>query len=298
MPRCERGVRTMTRRRVIALTLLAMIAFAGNSLLCRLALKHTGIDAASFTSIRILSGAIALWVIARARGGARAPAGNWPSALALFAYAAGFSFAYVSLPASAGALLLFGAVQATMIGYGLLIGERLRGRQIAGLLCAFAGLAALFLPGLTAPSVLGSLVMLGAGVAWGVFLARQRRWRSHRGDRRELPSRSRVRGRAERGDAPDPVVGWPRRRVRGRVRGDNVGRGVRAVVHGLARIERDQRGHGAAQRAGHRSRGRRCLAERGPLAAVAARVGSRARRRGRGHLRQTATLTYARVHPR
>jgi len=124
-----------------------MLAFAGNSLLCRLALKHTSIDAASFTSIRIISGAIALWLIIRMRGGRHGSAGSWPSALALFAYAAGFSFAYISLSAGTGALLLFGAVQATMIGYGLSTGERMQWRQVGGLILAFAGLVGLLLPG-------------------------------------------------------------------------------------------------------------------------------------------------------
>ena len=96
--------------RVFILTLLAMIAFAGNSLLCRQALKRTTIDAASFTFIRILSGAVALWLVVMIRQGTRPKTkGNWTSALALFAYAAAFSFAYLSLPAGTGALLLFGA---------------------------------------------------------------------------------------------------------------------------------------------------------------------------------------------
>src|SRR5712675_2669015 len=112
--------------RVFVLTLLAMIAFAGNSLLCRQALKRTTIDAASFTFIRILSGAVALSLVVMLRKGTRPIAGTWVSALALFAYAAAFSFAYISLSAGTGALLLFGAVQATMIGYGLSRGERLR----------------------------------------------------------------------------------------------------------------------------------------------------------------------------
>jgi drug/metabolite transporter (DMT)-like permease len=162
----------MSRTQVFVLTLFAMIAFAGNSLLCRLALKHTGIDAASFTSIRIMSGALALWLIVRMRGGIHSAASSWPSALALFAYAAGFSFAYVSLPAAAGALLLFGAVQTTMISYGLWAGERLRRRQVAGLLCAFGGLVGLLLPGLSAPPLLGSVLMLGAGVSWGIYSLR------------------------------------------------------------------------------------------------------------------------------
>lgn len=162
----------MTRPLTSLLTLLAMVAFAGNSLLCRLALKQTGIDAASFTSIRILSGALALWLIIRLRGGKPASAGSWASALALFAYAAGFSYAYLSVTAATGALLLFGAVQATMIGYGLWTGERLGRRQSVGLVFAFGGLAGLLLPGMSAPPLSGALLMLGAGVAWGVYSLR------------------------------------------------------------------------------------------------------------------------------
>ena len=162
----------MSRTQIFSLTLLAMIAFAGNSLLCRLALRHTSMDAASFTSIRIISGALTLWLIMRMRGGTNSTAGNWPSALALFIYAAAFSYAYVSLSAATGTLLLFGAVQATMIGYGLWSGERLGMRQSAGLLCAFSGLVGLILPGVSAPPLLGSLLMLGAGIAWGVYSLR------------------------------------------------------------------------------------------------------------------------------
>ena len=149
-----------------------MIAFAGNSLLCRQALKHTSIDPGSFTTIRIISGALVLWLIVKSSAGANRPVGSWPSALALFAYAACFSFAYVSLSAATGALLLFGAVQATMISYGLWTGERMRIRQSAGLVCAFSGLAGLLLPGVSAPPVLGCLLMLAAGVAWGIYSLR------------------------------------------------------------------------------------------------------------------------------
>jgi drug/metabolite transporter (DMT)-like permease len=162
----------MSYARTIALTSLAMLAFAGNSLLCRVALKHTGIDAASFTTIRLISGAMMLWLVVRMRRGAVAGGGNWPSASALFVYAAGFSFAYVSLPAATGALLLFGAVQATMIGHGIWTGERLLRLQLAGLMLAFGGLLGLLLPGLSAPPLYGSLLMLGAGVAWGVYSLR------------------------------------------------------------------------------------------------------------------------------
>jgi drug/metabolite transporter (DMT)-like permease len=162
----------MRPARVLLLTALAMLAFAGNSVLCRLALKHTGIDPATFTSVRLVSGAFVLWLLVRVRDGRTAPAGNWPSALALFAYAAAFSWAYVSLPTAAGALLLFGAVQATMIGYGLWQGERLAPRQTLGLLTACAGLIALMLPGLSAPPLGGALLMMAAGVAWGIYSLR------------------------------------------------------------------------------------------------------------------------------
>ena len=162
----------MPTTRTIALTVLAMIAFAANSLLCRAALKHTGIDAASFTSIRLVSGALMLWLLMRLRRGTHAGAGNWWSAATLFAYAAGFSFAYISLPAATGALLLFGAVQATMIGHGLWTGERLQRLQLVGLTLALAGLVGLLLPGLSAPPLTGSLLMLGAGIAWGIYSLR------------------------------------------------------------------------------------------------------------------------------
>ncbi len=162
----------MSARRVFILTLLAMLAFAGNSLLCRGAFHASRIDAAGFTSIRIVAGTLALWLIVGIRGGETAPLGNWPSALALFVYAAAFSFAYVSLSAATGALLLFGAVQATMIGVGLWRGERLLGWQIVGLAFALCGLIGLLLPGLSAPPLRGAALMLAAGVAWGVYSLR------------------------------------------------------------------------------------------------------------------------------
>jgi drug/metabolite transporter (DMT)-like permease len=162
----------MSIKRIIILTSLAMIAFAGNSLLCRVALKHTRIDPASFTTIRLISGAVMLWLVVRTSHRAHSGSGNWMSAFALFVYAAGFSFAYVSLPAASGALLLFGAVQATMIGRGIWSGERLQRLQLAGLLLALGGLVGLLLPGLSAPPLFGSLLMLGAGVAWGIYSLR------------------------------------------------------------------------------------------------------------------------------
>ena len=151
-----------------------MLAFAGNSLLCRLALKSASIDAASFTAVRLLSGALVLALLVRLRSGAFSQSGDWPSAMALFVYAAGFSWAYMQLSAATGALLLFGAVQLTMVGWGLAQGERLRALQWAGLLAACAGLLYLLLPGLAAPPLVGSLLMLCAGVAWGVYSLRGR----------------------------------------------------------------------------------------------------------------------------
>jgi drug/metabolite transporter (DMT)-like permease len=156
------------------LTTAAMVAFAGNSLLCRLALLHARIDPATFTAVRLASGALMLWLLTRPGRGARAGGGNWLSAFCLFGYAAAFSFAYVSLPVATGALLLFGSVQATMIGVGAWQGVRLQGPQIAGLLVAAGGLVGLLMPGLAAPPLGGALLMMGAGVAWGLYSLRGR----------------------------------------------------------------------------------------------------------------------------
>ncbi len=164
----------MPALRTLVLTSLAMIAFALNSLLCRMALRDTGIDAASFTSVRLISGALMLWLIVRLRGGARIGTGNWASAFALFAYAAAFSFAYLTLTAATGALLLFGAVQVTMIGHGMWKGERLLGAQLVGFVLASAGLIGLLLPGLSAPPLYGAALMVAAGVSWGAYSLRGR----------------------------------------------------------------------------------------------------------------------------
>lgn len=164
----------MTPTRTASLTALAMLAFAGNSLLCRAALRHTAIDAASFTTLRLVSGALVLWLLVRFKSGKAPGRGNWWSALALFAYAAAFSFAYARLPAATGALLLFGAVQATMIVRGIVAGERFRPWQLAGLVLALGGLVGLLLPGLSAPPVGGAILMMLAGAAWGVYSLRGR----------------------------------------------------------------------------------------------------------------------------
>lgn len=164
----------VTALRVAALTTIAMIAFAANSVLCRLALKQTTIDPASFTVIRLVAGAVMLVLLLHWKGLRPGRAGSWLSALALFAYAAGFSFAYVSLSTGMGALLLFAAVQATMIVTGLVRGERLSARQSVGLALALGGLVYLLLPGLAAPPLVGAILMIAAGVAWGVYSLRGR----------------------------------------------------------------------------------------------------------------------------
>lgn len=166
----------MVTPRTWGLTAITMAAFAANSLLCREALRHTAIDPAAFTLIRIASGALVLGLLLRLRP-AEAPrsGGGWASALALVGYAAAFSFAYRTLTAGTGALLLFGAVQATMIWCGLMAGERLRRAQTAGFVLALGGLAALLAPGVSAPDPLGAVLMLAAGVAWGIYSLRGRR---------------------------------------------------------------------------------------------------------------------------
>jgi drug/metabolite transporter (DMT)-like permease len=158
----------------ILLTAFALMAFAANSIICRMALGNTAIDPASFTTIRLTSGAIVLWVIVSVSSGyeLRRHPGSWWSAGMLFLYAAAFSFAYVSLNAGAGALILFGSVQATMITSGLLKGERPPLLAWCGLAIALAGLVYLVLPGLEAPSFSGAALMALAGFAWGIYSLR------------------------------------------------------------------------------------------------------------------------------
>ncbi len=156
------------------LTVVTMLAFAANSLLCRAALDGGDADATSFTSLRLIGGAIVLVPLARVRGRARPRSGSWLSAAALFAYALGFSLAYLSIPAGTGALILFGAVQLTMVGSGLRAGERPTAREWVGLVLSFAGLVALTRPGLSQPDPIGAGLMFAAGVAWGVYSLRGR----------------------------------------------------------------------------------------------------------------------------
>ncbi len=168
----EAGTPAAAAPRIVLLTVVSLVAFAGNSVLARLALTRTAIDPGSFTSIRLIAGAMVLFLIVTVRRGTHRPGGTWPSAVALFVYAAAFSFAYVQLTTATGALLLFGAVQATMISIGVARGERLSLAQWSGLLCAYAGLVALMLPGLSAPPWLAAAMMLMAGAAWGVYSLR------------------------------------------------------------------------------------------------------------------------------
>lgn len=155
--------------RILLLTALAMLAFAGNSILCRIALKATEIDAATFTSVRIVAGAITLLIILRLKTAAQPMSGSWPGALALTTYAAAFSFAYINLDAGSGALLLFGAVQLSMIAWGFYRGERFGITTTLGLALALAGLVALLLPGANTPALSSALLMMVAGVAWGAY---------------------------------------------------------------------------------------------------------------------------------
>ncbi len=150
------------------------MGFAANSLLCRGALGPGLADAATFTTVRLVSGAVVLCALAR--GGPRAllGEGSWPSAAALFAYAAPFSFAYLRIGAGVGALLAFGAVQTTMIAWALRMGERPRPVEWAGIALAVAGVIALVSRGLGAPDPLGACLMLIAGAAWGVYSLRGR----------------------------------------------------------------------------------------------------------------------------
>ncbi len=162
--------------RVAGLTVLALVAFAGNSVLCRLALADSSIDAASFTTVRLVSGALALLIIltATSRGTRPASYGSWVSAAMLFLYAACFSFAYISLDTGIGALILFGMVQATMVTGALMAGDRPTVAEWIGWLLAIGGFVYLVSPGLTAPSPGGSALMAIAGIAWGIYSLRGR----------------------------------------------------------------------------------------------------------------------------
>ena len=158
------------------LTAMAMIAFASNSLLNRFALGQESIDAISYTTIRLASGAVILFILASLQRKKDQPIlrGNWVSAAFLFLYAITFSFAYLSLTTGTGALILFGSVQVTMIISALRNGERPHRLEWLGLILALGGLVYLVFPGLTAPSPIGSVLMTIAGISWGFYTIRGR----------------------------------------------------------------------------------------------------------------------------
>lgn len=157
-------------------TSFALVCFAFNSILCRLALKSGEIDAAGFTSIRLLSGAFTLFLIFSFFGkkDSEKKTGNWFSAFFLFAYAICFSYAYLGLTTATGALILFGSVQLTMIAAAIFKGERPRAAEWLGLILAFGGLVYLVFPGLAAPPFISSGLMILAGIAWGFYTLRGR----------------------------------------------------------------------------------------------------------------------------
>ncbi|MDQ6959694.1 MAG: DMT family transporter [Mariprofundaceae bacterium] len=167
---------THKHRRTVSYTAASLLAFAANSILCRLALGGSSIDAVSFSAIRLASGAITLFilVLVSRKQTTWKQCGNWTSALMLFLYVTTFSFAYLSLSAGTGALILFGAVQMTMVFGAFRSGEAPGGAEWLGIVMAVAGLAFLLLPGLSAPSPAGASLMLASGIAWGIYSLRGR----------------------------------------------------------------------------------------------------------------------------
>ena len=170
--------------KTVILTTLALIAFAANSVLCRLALGGGTIDAASFTVIRLIAGIIVLFIIAAfaapliaatpSKSESIQSRGSWQAGAMLFLYAVTFSFAYISLDTGTGALILFGSVQITMILWSLITGTRLQRLEWAGVVVAFAGFVYLVMPGVSAPSLTGFLLMTSAGSAWGIYTLKGR----------------------------------------------------------------------------------------------------------------------------
>ena len=162
------------------MTCLALIAFAANSVLCRLALGNEVIDAASFTTIRLLSGAIALFIILTITGKAQKSAkksvstGSWSASIALFLYAVTFSYAYLSVDTGTGALILFGSVQITIIMLSMRLGVKLHLIEWLGVITASVGFIYLMLPTITTPSINGFILMTISGVSWGLYTLKGR----------------------------------------------------------------------------------------------------------------------------
>ncbi len=157
--------------KMIFLTSIALIAFAANSVLCRMALKEGSIDPGSFTGIRLLSGAFTLLLlIGISRKGKKIEKkGSWVSGLMLFIYAICFSYAYISLDTGTGALIAFSTVQITMIVYSIVKGHKLSLIETIGILLAFAGFVYLVSPGVNAPPLFGMLLMILSGFGWGMY---------------------------------------------------------------------------------------------------------------------------------
>ena len=153
----------------VVYTILALVAFAANSVLCRVALREGVIDPASFSTLRFASGAATLFLVTAYRRRTALLSGSWKSAFILFLYAIPFSFAYARVSAATGALILFGAVQLTMISAGLWKGERPRPLQWFGIAVSIAGLVYLLLPGFGTPPLQGAALMALAGLSWGVY---------------------------------------------------------------------------------------------------------------------------------
>ena len=160
--------------KTIALTSFSLVAFAGNSILCKLALGQNKLDAASFTIVRLLSGIIVLLLVPKIfnEKGTTTRNRNWISSVALFLYAVTFSYAYISLDTGTGALILFGAVQITMILASLIFGNKLHLAEWLGIISACSGFVYLIKPSLTTPSITGFILMTIAGIAWGIYTLR------------------------------------------------------------------------------------------------------------------------------
>lgn len=161
----------MTLMKTVSCTLFALIAFAGNSVLCRMALGDSTIDPPSFTVVRLLSGIVMLMIVLKftARTKRSFANGSWISAFMLFLYAIAFSFAYISLDTGTGALVLFGAVQMTMVFISFMRGNRMHISEWVGILIAVTGFVYLVLPSVTTPTFLGFVLMSAAGIAWGIY---------------------------------------------------------------------------------------------------------------------------------
>ena len=157
--------------KIIIFPLLALIAFAANSVLCRLALGEDSIDAASFTVIRLLAGAAVLYllILLNTSKTASDAKGSWSASLMLFLYAITFSYAYITLETGTGALILFASVQISMILLSVLSGNRLHTAEWLGIVISCIGFVYLVLPAVKTPSLTGFILMTTAGIAWGVY---------------------------------------------------------------------------------------------------------------------------------